>query len=213
MKYFIDTEFMEDGRTIELLSIGLVCEDGREFYGINPGADKSKANEFVRDAVIPHLYEDVRLPGREVEIYEALPQVLAQRILKFARLPHADDPQFREKKPQFWGYFADYDWVVFCQLFGRMVDLPKGYPMYCMDIKQLCNHLGNPELPKQGKGEHHALLDARWNKLAFEFLAEKSAACLLCGHPKSEHGNLGQLCPFPVPARIIGEYTPSHIIL
>ena len=37
----------------------------------------------------------------------------------------------------FYGYFADYDWVVFCWLFGRMIDLPKGFPYFCMDLKQM----------------------------------------------------------------------------
>jgi len=31
---------------------------------------------------------------------------------------------------------SDYDWVLFCSLFGRMIDLPKGFPMYCIDLKQ-----------------------------------------------------------------------------
>ena len=39
-------------------------------------------------------------------------------------------------KPEFYAYYADYDWVVFCWLFGRMVDLPEGFPMYCIDLKQ-----------------------------------------------------------------------------
>ena len=65
---------------------------------------------------------------------------------------------------------CDYDWVVFCQLFGTMMDLPKGFPMFCMDIKQLCVEKGNPRLPEQGNGEHNALADARWNKIAWEFL-------------------------------------------
>lgn len=38
---------------------------------------------------------------------------------------------------QFYGYYADYDWVVFCWLFGKMIDLPKGFPMYCIDLKQV----------------------------------------------------------------------------
>ena len=29
MRYFYDTEFIEDGRTIELISIGVAAEDGR----------------------------------------------------------------------------------------------------------------------------------------------------------------------------------------
>jgi len=36
----------------------------------------------------------------------------------------------------FYAYYADYDWVVFAQLFGKMKDLPKGFPMYCKDLKQ-----------------------------------------------------------------------------
>ena len=43
-----------------------------------------------------------------------------------------------------------------------------------LDLKQLAFHLGNPELPKQTTTEHHALLDARWNKEAFEFLKQRS---------------------------------------
>lgn len=39
-------------------------------------------------------------------------------------------------KPQFYGYFADYDWVALCWLFGKMIDLPKGFPWYCYDLKQ-----------------------------------------------------------------------------
>lgn len=45
MKYFFDTEFIEDGKTIELLSIGIVSEDGREFYAESLDADHSKAEE------------------------------------------------------------------------------------------------------------------------------------------------------------------------
>lgn len=41
------------------------------------------------------------------------------------------------KNIKFHAYYADYDWVVFCWLFGRMIDLPKGFPMYCVDIKQI----------------------------------------------------------------------------
>jgi hypothetical protein len=51
-----------------------------------------------------------------------------------------------------------------------MMQLPKGMPMFCNDIKQLCDSRGNPQLTTQGKGEHNALADARWNMLAYYFL-------------------------------------------
>jgi hypothetical protein len=153
MKYFLDTEFIESGPyySIALLSIGIVAEDGREFYAVNREADRNRASGWVQENVLPFLGDTP-------------PQALSTIALMIRQFVGED-------KPQFWGYYADYDWVVFCQTFGAMIDLPKGWPMYCRDIKQLCDDLGNPELPKQGKGEHNALADARWNKVAHEFLA------------------------------------------
>jgi len=52
MKYFFDTEFIEDGRTIDLISIGIVSEDGRDYYAINGECDFSKANDWVVDNVL-----------------------------------------------------------------------------------------------------------------------------------------------------------------
>lgn len=148
MKIWFDTEFIEDGKTIDLISIGAVREDGAQFYRENINCDFTRASEWVRANVLPHL------TGSQ----------MGRRQL--AR----DLQDFVGEKPEFWGYYADYDWVVLCQLFGTMMDLPKGWPMYCRDLKQLCDSLGNPKLPEQGKDEHHALGDARWNKLAYEFL-------------------------------------------
>jgi hypothetical protein len=81
--------------------------------------------------------------------------------------------EFVGENPEIWGYYCDYDWVAFCQLYGTMMDLPKGWPMYCLDIKQLCVSLGDPRLPEQGVAEHNALADARWNRTAWEFLMSR----------------------------------------
>src|SRR5690242_14481135 len=55
MKYFLDTEFIEDGKTIDLMSIGIVCEDGREYYAQNVHAGFSRANDWVVRNVFPSL--------------------------------------------------------------------------------------------------------------------------------------------------------------
>lgn len=65
-------------------------------------------------------------------------------------------------KPEFWGWYADYDWVALCGLYGRMVDLPKGWPMYCRDVKQLADENPGVELPPKPPEAHHALADAIW---------------------------------------------------
>lgn len=158
MKFFLDTEFMENGPNapITLLSVALVREDGQELYLVNSEADHGKANEWVKRNVIPHL-------SAAPENLGPIP-ALCQRIRAFVG----------DTIPEFWGYFADYDWVVFCQIFGAMVELPSGWPMYCNDIKQWCDQLGNPKLPPQSSTEHNALNDARWNKAAWQWLLNVS---------------------------------------
>src|SRR5215207_5628685 len=151
-RLWFDTEFIEDGHAIDLVSIGLVRDDGHYFYAELAEADHSRASDWVRDNVLVHLQGGINIWKRAE---------LADAIVSFAG-----------PKPEFWGYYADYDWVVLCQLYGTMMDLPDGWPMYCRDLKQWCDQLGNPSLPEQGKDEHHALADARWNKRAWEFLRD-----------------------------------------
>jgi hypothetical protein len=77
---------------------------------------------------------------------------------------------FAGSDPEFWGFYADYDWVLLCQLFGTMMELPEGWPRYCRDVKQEADRL-RLRLPKPTIGiEHHALHDARWLKFAHEWM-------------------------------------------
>lgn len=154
MKIWFDTEFIEDGKTIELISIGMIRADDAIYYAEVEGVDYSRADPWVQENVITHLV-GVHRPRRKI----------AEDIIRFAG-----------EKPEFWAYYADYDWVVLCQLFGRMMDLPSGWPMFCRDVKQLCDSMGNPKLPPQVDVEHHALSDAVWTKKAHEFLEMRAAA-------------------------------------
>lgn len=152
MKYFLDTEFIEYPCCIELISIGIKCEDGRTFYAISKDFDPSKASEWVKKNVIS------KLPARTSILWNSNEQI-KKHILNFV----GDDI------PEFWGYYADYDWVVFCWLFGTMMKLPKGWPMYCRDLKQLADDLDKPKF-YEPKGEHDALVDAVWNEAFYNYL-------------------------------------------
>ena len=55
MRFWFDTEFIEDGKTIDLLSIGIVAEDGSTFYAESTDADLSRGSEWVQHNVIVHL--------------------------------------------------------------------------------------------------------------------------------------------------------------
>jgi hypothetical protein len=149
MRYWFDTEFYEDGRTIELISIGVVAEDGRTYYAETLGAEcLSKKSEWLAQNVAPYLHGPWLHPSS-----------IASDLIAFMG-----------ESPEIWAYYADYDWVVLCQLFGRMIDLPKGWPRFCRDVKQLAEFKGNPTLPPDPTNEHHALDDARWCHEAWQFL-------------------------------------------
>jgi hypothetical protein len=169
MRYFIDTEFIEgfhkplfgkERHFIDLISIGIVCEDGREFYAVSNEYNYWDADEWVQENVISPMYiqevhGDARnhlgasnfhkhiLNGKSnkqiaEEIYEFVcPIALAVDYAGVGSITEGAEAYLQQKPPQFYGYFADYDWVLFCSLFGRMIDLPKGFPMYCKDLKQM----------------------------------------------------------------------------
>jgi len=186
MNYFLDTEFWEAGHylPIDLISIGIVSEDNRELYIENGDANLKSAvrdNPWLLENVVPHLTWPVmteRWGGREEIITDHLqrppgtpskvghmlmPHIkIGAEILKFI----GEDP-----KPKFWGYFSDYDWVVFCQIFGKMVDLPGKFPNFCRDVKQEMCRLGveKSSIPFSGT-KHNALDDARWTQSVFCYL-------------------------------------------
>ncbi len=152
MKIFFDFEFQEDGKTIVPISIGMVREDEKTLYREFADYDTSTASEWVRANVLPKLTGE-----------KTANEKVAEEIVGFCG-----------DAPEFWGYYADYDWVCLCWLYGRMIDLPKGWPMYCRDIKQFCDQLGTPKLPEQ-VDEHNALSDALWNFEAWKYLDCRSA--------------------------------------
>ncbi len=171
MRYFFDTEFLEDGKTIELISIGIVAEDECEYYAVSKDAPWASIfqEKWLVENVVPHLPMHKRNDlkpwswGNYVEDYASglwkSRREIQGEILAFI----GDDPS-----PEFWAYYASYDWVVLCQLFGRMMHLPSGWPMFCRDLQQvLCDMKQRP--PDQAGQEHNALADARWVKQAFEF--------------------------------------------
>lgn len=271
MKYFLDTEFLEGpqnpkwlilksrlGRlmigkpkpTIDLISIGIVAEDGREYYAISKDFNLKEAwNRFQMKQVygdqrniFPYgvreywLRENVLKPiWRELIVLETDYLVKQKRMIGYAKdlnmnfnfknfkylvnkygktnkeiadevksfcifYPRYNDKteittHFQDSNIEFYAYYADYDWVVFCWLFGKMMDLPQGFPMYCKDLKQMVDsyvsktwkdvelstwgHNGitleqlksHIDYPKQDPSKsHNAIEDARWNKQLYDFL-------------------------------------------
>lgn len=178
MKIYYDTEFIEDGRTIELISIGMVSDDGREYYAVNRDMPKRKIRKrkWLMENVVPHLpkaHGDRRLtmPKRWLFDY-ANPVVkprerIADEVMGFIRAAGPD--------VQLWADYGAYDHVALAQMFGCMIDLPDGVPMWTNDLRQDWVRAGKPELPSLAGAAHNALDDAREIRHRHQWLAQLKA--------------------------------------
>jgi hypothetical protein len=217
IRYFYDTEFVENGHTIDLVSIGIVAAPDwavaalanpadltpvsdmrqraaaglvRTYYAVNADVDlyALKANEWLVNNVLPHLplsnggILERYLTGGAVDS-RALPaaielvdldytatvvkpkQVIANEVRDFIIAPL--DGTENDPSIELWADYAAYDHVALAQLWGRMIDLPVGVPMYTNDLQQLANRLGTGWKPDQAPEDtHNALADA-WYALEY----------------------------------------------
>jgi hypothetical protein len=188
IRYFLDTEFVEDGRSIELISIGIVSSDGREYYAVNEEINDGEVHGRIRrhgwlmEHVVPHL---PLVPGTYRPVAARSPNA-GDPVGRFGlELGHPDvkrhqwiaaevrDFLLAPGEPmELWTYYGAYDHVVMSWLWGPMVNRAKGIPMFSHDLMQLASSLGldDSTFPKQEGALHNALEDARWTKQAWEYL-------------------------------------------
>lgn len=169
-RYFYDFEFLEDGVTIELISVGIVCDDGREYYAVNMEmpVERIMKRRWLMDNVWPHLplAGDGRLNMSEPEVKPR--KVIAGEVRDFLLRPN--------EAIELWGYYASYDHVLMSQLWGPMIHRPAGIPMWTNDVQQVAYTLGLDHcLPAQVGAAHNALDDARWTYEAWKYLRAAEA--------------------------------------
>lgn len=177
-KYFYDTEFLEDGSTIELISIGIVCEDGREYYAVNSDMHTGRVFEdrWLRENVWIHLpiaWKDGK-PTSFIDLRSPVVKpkwVIANEVRAFMldRVDLTIGPTMY--LPELWAYYGAYDHVALAQLWGKMIDLPEGIPMWTHELMQLFEESWITEKPPQAN-EHNALADARWNKELYDMITK-----------------------------------------
>lgn len=173
MRVFYDCEFVERGRDlpIQLVSIGLIRDNGDELYRINP--------ECLSN-VSKHPWLSVNV-GPYLPI-KASPGILAwdeehpeYQYVSMSLDGLIDDVRaFLQATPslELWAYYGAYDHVVLCQLFGSMAELPAGIPMFTHDVQQLIEMFPQTPLPAEPWKIHHAMDDARWTRDAFNAIKE-----------------------------------------
>jgi hypothetical protein len=156
LRYFYDCEFIEDGLTIALVSIGVVAEDGREFYAVSTEFDGSRAIEWVRRNVLNQL------PSPSNPAWRSLAQI-REDLLSYLLAP--------AEPVELWAWMASYDHVALAQLWGDMRALPRQIPRFTHELRQHWEYAGKPPLPAAGDDAHDALADARHNLARWNVIA------------------------------------------
>lgn len=157
MRIYIDAEFAEFGRDIDLISYGACDQNGRVFYAEANDFDIQKCSPWVKQNVLNQLGTVPSMTSNEIADTFAL--WVAMSLTK------------EDNRPQFWGYFAAWDWMLTCQLYDGFMDLPSGWPQNVMDIVQESIRLG-VRIPAQQTERHRADRDAIWTKESHDFLIE-----------------------------------------
>lgn len=160
MRYFYDCEFIEDGTTIDLVSVGMVAEDGREFYAVSTDFDPARAGPWVRRNVLP------KLPNPSSSAWMSRARI-RDELYDFVTAPISGQVEL-------WAWIGAYDHVAVCQLWGDMTQLPAAMPRFTRDVRQLWEMAGEPELPSHPGGAHDALGDARHASMRFRAIAAKA---------------------------------------
>ena len=269
MKYFYDTEFLEGTQkkwiggktkpTIDIISIGIVCEDGREYYAVNkdfnlkeswnrydvvtetcsgdlgnifPEGEEFKVYWIRGNVLIPIFFElaerdfhytsfkdewmyeqepvtlevfkknekwtsDFKWFKKLINKYGKTNKEIAQEVFEFIskdsitieKAKHYN-VSYKNQNIKLYGYYSAYDHVALSWIFGKMIDLPKGFPMYTIDLKQVSDEVYNKkkeeylsdggknfitklsyhlDYPKQ-TNYHNALSDAIFVKNLYHFL-------------------------------------------
>lgn len=191
--FFFDCEFIETKESVQLLSIGMVAENGRTFYAENTAVDTRLADEWITENVVSKLNAFKFHESYTLSSFTA-PTDTGVEVKGDYDYIRNELVNWLDEDPTFYAYYASYDWVCFCKLFGRMIDVPKKYKWYSRDLKQMLDEkvdswvkkkqkTGNPQTfehclkvmkasknyPKQ-EDEHNALDDAKWNLKLYNFI-------------------------------------------
>lgn len=173
-RVYYDTEFLDDGECIHLISVGMVADDESQYYAVNIDApwDDIKRHKFLCNNVVPHLPlapSGIRRLSHGITFQVDLTHesvkphwVIANEVRAYL--------QARQEPLQLWAYYGAYDHVALVQLWGPMSELPQGVPKFTHELKQEIERHGIDKDDVSHEGEHHALADARWNHAMGDYL-------------------------------------------
>lgn len=129
MKIFYDTEFTGLHKDTSLISIGLVADNGKGFYGVVTDYDKTQLNDWLKENVIQHLYINKSEHEANIEYHydtkEKISKDLNKWLSQFNTIEWVSD-------------VCHYDFVLLIDLiYGQALNIPYNKnSSVCYDINQ-----------------------------------------------------------------------------
>lgn len=154
MNIFLDTEF-SNFTDYDLISIGMVAEDGRTFYGERQDFELAACNAFVKKAVLPQLGK------RPESLY--IRSGLAKAVRHWLQ-------QFEREAPVIC-YDFDGDWLLLEEL---LAPASPAWLQHRNIHPRIDDLLVERWFMLHGVPDHHALHDALANRYAYREMAALS---------------------------------------
>lgn len=216
----------ENGRELYLISKDFNLKEAWERYDVkevvpnHPKGSRTEKVYWIRENVLRPIFDELCKQDRTyddgfltlkvideftyknmkylINKYGKTNSEIAKDIERFCKVLNpitpADKPLYQNI--ELYGYFSAYDHVALSWLFGKMINLPEGFPKHTIDLKQMLDEKAkdkslncfettntqgrSPEwwienfkqkmsYPKQ-TNEHNALSDAIWNRDLHNFI-------------------------------------------
>ena len=173
MKLFLDTRFIDTGKELDLISIGITSDTGYLYYACNRDVQLNRVSPESQRSILDSL------PSQH---YGTNPMRLAEddpvkADIETWRYRHQIANDLRllgRSQPEIWSYNNPHGWVALCQLFGRVEDLPNGFPATCHDIQSLATAMGKHDYLTEHPCDTpwHSLANAVWIKRMHQILTK-----------------------------------------
>lgn len=179
-KIFFDCEFTGLQKNTDLISIGIIDEDGNSFYAEFNDYKKELVTDWIQKNVIDNLFfnhvhtiehkhlligcKEHSMKGNKEEVAEAIRQFIS-----------------KYDEVEIWSDCLAYDWVLFCDLFGHALNIPSNVYYIPFDICTAFKMKGiDPDISREQfanvddiGNKHNALYDAIVIKACYENLMSK----------------------------------------
>ncbi|AEO93390.1 Rnase H [Bacillus phage G] len=189
-RIYFDCEFTGLHQNTTMISIGLLADNGDYFYAEFNDYDRDQINDWLKDNVLANLFFLKQVEERQLVFPKSM------KVEKYLMCGNTNQVVERLKEwlskfeeIEIWSDCLSYDWVLFNQLFGGALNIPKNIYYIPFDICTLFkmknvdpdisreefgkNHIREDNYFKSNVKKHNSLWDAYLIEACYNRLEEK----------------------------------------